>query len=291
MAVRGEDPPPFKRSRTGGDGEESGDPDALVCTFSVPMKVLRNIIENVQCVDEFGILQCTPEDFGIRLMDVTGSMGVHGSFHPDFFTRFECSNAADVTVSFDQWQKLLKCYDHVGGKQCLVEVKVMKSGILHSFRRGGDVHGEVAATHTLQTQGMAAGVVDFAFADRAVEITVGTSRWQQTVDHLRKLADMLRIRAAADTLQLSYKGTLGAGSQTLKLGAELQGGKCVGQSVCTATHLHKMDNVRKAAKAGTGAGVEELLLRFVPDGPLEQHCVFSEYGRLCTYVCPTLEID
>lgn len=296
----------MKRTHT--DEDKVTSDNHVVARLTVCRKLLRSILENMKLVSDHCVLQFTPESLCVTSQCDSLTLAEMGTFPPDFFEAYSCEEPRDVSVHCGSWLTLLKYYDETLAKDGKVGIVVSEGGAMieHTFFDDG---GRQCGTQSMPTEGEADSDFLFTFADEAVEAVVVAAEWRKHMDKLSGIAEEITFVANAETIELFHSHKVrGSGCRTLTVGSELsalrvstkveednkgdkdgdkgnnkEGDNDVQVEPLTVRHSHKMEKLKKAAHA---FGVKELVLRFVPAGPLEQHAILGVTGRLCLFVCP-----
>jgi hypothetical protein len=274
--------------KKGGEAERKD----VIATFRLPLKQWLYIVQNVGLVSDTCTIRTTPDELCLHSQCGSLTLAALGRFPPSFFLHYECFDARDVTVNSTHWKELLKVAKDTLKGEIFVDISIVERGnmLFHDFftcAGGGDDHVTVHEHHLPACETEQEDFV-LTISDRAISVTVATSEWRTTMDQLFKLSNDVKFCVTEKEVRVDYMSkTRGYGVKHLKPGNELSSITMDDMGDRTeVTQIHRVEKVKKAAHI---VGADELVLRFVPDGPLEQHCAIGEKGRIIIFVCGTTD--
>lgn len=269
-----------------GKEKEKGKSVDVIATFSLSLKQLLPIVQNVGLVGDTCTIRVTPEELCIHSQCSSLTLAAQGRFPPSFFFRYNCYDARDVTVNATHWREVLKVAKDTLKGDISVDIAIEEDGntLHHDFFTGAGEEHVTLHEHHLPACNIDQEEFVLTVAERALSVTVATSEWRTSMDQLFKLSNDISFCVSTDEIRIDYTNkTRGYGMRPLRPGSELVKIVRDGGFDGNVTQNHRVEKVKKAAHI---VGADELILRFVSDGPLEQHCAIGQKGRIVLFVCP-----
>lgn len=290
-AGKGSGAPKRAKNGGGGAGEKAEKVEkGTVAKFTLALKQLLHIVQNVGLVSDTCTIRTTPEELCLHSQCSSVTLAAQGRFPPSFFASYKCYDARDVTVNATHWRELLKVAKDTLKGDVWVDICIVDSGntFHHVFFTGTGDERVVLHEHHLPACNVDEEDFVLTIADSAIGITVATSEWRTSMDQLFKLSNDVKFCVTTEEIRVDYTNkTRGYGTKHLRPGTELSNITMDKMGDRTdVTQSHRVEKVKKAAHI---VGADELILRFVPDGPLEQHCAIGEKGRIIIFVCPATD--